>query len=283
MKSALVTGAFGLVGQHICAALEKKGYIVTRVKFDDLPHWQTYFTFDVIIHSAGYGQPLKFTQDKIKTIEINTKTTNELFRYLKPGGKFLFISSSEVYSGAQSPHKETYIGTTTPQHPRACYIEGKRCGEAICMAYKEQGVDVKIARLALAYGPGTNRGDTRVLNQFIEQALTKGRIIMKDAGEAIRTYIYVDDAVYLMLKVLFEGKDTVYNIGGESTATIRQLADMVGKITNTHVVVGRSGLEGAPSEVKLCLNRIKAEFPFTFLPLEAGLEQTIEYQKELYA
>ena len=110
-----------------------------------------------------------FTKHKLDTIAVNTSFLLKLFKYLKPNGKFLYISSSEVYSGATPSHTEEMIGTTTPQHPRACYIEGKRCGEAICTAYREQGYYVKIARLALAYGPGTKAHDTRVINEFIEK------------------------------------------------------------------------------------------------------------------
>ena len=56
-------------------------------------------TFDVIIHAAGYGQPGKFLLNPVKTISINTASTFELFEKLNPGGKFLFISTSEVYVG----------------------------------------------------------------------------------------------------------------------------------------------------------------------------------------
>ena len=127
----LITGAFGLVGTNICKVLGDT-MDITKVKFDDLNGVSGYYDF--IIHAAGYGQPIRFVEDEIATIDINTRTTRELFNLLKTDGKYLFISTSEVYSGAKTPYKESDIGTTTPQHPRACYIEGKRCGEAICSA-----------------------------------------------------------------------------------------------------------------------------------------------------
>lgn len=287
MSKLLICGAFGLVGSNICKVLERDypDVEVTKVK-----GWNPYLEvrgvgvidFDYIIHAAGYGQPQMFSKDKRQTILMNTQGTNELFSFLKEGGKFLFISTSEVYSGAKPPHKETDIGTTTPQHSRACYIEGKRCGEAICMAYSEQGYNVKIARLALAYGPGTKKGDTRVLNQFIEQALTKKEIRLMDSGKASRTYIYVDDVAELMLKILFEGKDIVYNVGGQSTVSIKGLADLIGEIVDCPVVLGKDGLVGAPSDVKLNMTKTLSEFPINFTPLMEGLNRTINYQKRLY-
>lgn len=288
-KKLLITGAYGLVGSNICKVLERD-YLeieVTKVKCDevyteDVIAYNLRNGFDYCIHAAGYGQPQMFGRDKLKTIEINTKLTSDLFDCLKPKGKFLFVSTSEVYSGAKAPYKETDIGTTTPQHPRACYIEGKRCGEAICMAYKEQGYDVKIARLALAYGPGTKKGDTRVLNQFIEQALTTGIIQLLDKGEAVRTYIYVEDAVKMMLDILFKGKDVVYNIGGESTLTIASLAHHIASIARTGVTFGIGSLLGAPSEVRLDMTKTLTEFPMNLIDMTTGLTKTIEYQKELY-
>jgi UDP-glucuronate decarboxylase len=204
MKRVTIVGAYGLVGQTLCKILERDYPEIEVCKI------KSHFTemdlnkSQYCIYAGGYGQPQMFSKDKLETIRMNTEDVSKLFDCLDEGGKYLYISTSEVYSGATPPYKETDIGTTTPQHPRACYIEGKRCGEAICMAYKEQGYDVKIARLALAYGPGTKKGDTRVLNELIEQALTTGRIKLRDDGSAKRTYCYVEDACEMMLNILFK-------------------------------------------------------------------------------
>lgn len=282
IKKILITGAYGLVGSNIRKILERDypKICVYRVKFDEII-WKMP-KMDYIIHAAGYGQPEKFSEDKLETIRINTEVIHSLVKRLQPNGKLLFVSSSEIYSGTPSPHTEDMIGTTTPQHPRACYIEGKRCGEAICMAYKEQGYDVKIARLALAYGPGTKKGDTRVLNQFIEQALTKGRIDIRDRGEANRTYIYAEDAARLLLDILFKGQDTVYNVGGFSRISIFDLATFIAKETGATVVLGDKELEGSPNDVSLDMTKTIKEFGGEFTPFEIGLPKTIEYQKQLY-
>ncbi len=285
----LITGAFGLVGSNICSLLESDypEIEITKVKFDEAIEHPEY-KFDYIIHAAGYGQPLKFSREKLNTIKINTDFIYTLFHFMKPGGKFLFVSTSEVYSGAPSPHKETDIGTTTPQHPRACYIEGKRCGEAICMAYKEQGYDVKIARLALAYGPGTKKGDTRVLNQFIEAALVHGNIHLRDEGKAVRTYCYVEDAAKQILNILFKGKDIVYNVGGINTTSILGLACEIKKITDCLVITRgvydclKTEDKSAPDDVRLDMTKTLSEFPMEFVSLDEGLKKTIEYQKTLY-
>lgn len=277
MKHLIIVGAYGLVGSTMLDVSHKffdEQMKVTKIKCDEFPGDME--MADYIIHAGGYGQPLRFTEDKIATIEINTILTINLFSYLKPGGKFLFVSTSEIYSGSKPPYKEDIMGTTTPQHPRSCYIEGKRCGESICMAYQEQGYDIKIARLALAYGP-TKLGDTRVLNQFIEQGLN-GEIKLRDSGFAIRTYCYVEDACELMWKILLWGRDVVYNVGGFSTITIAGLAEEIGHIMNARVIIPEieTPLVDAPENVRLDMTKTLKEFDQKFTSLDKGLKMTIK-------
>ncbi len=276
MKHLIITGAYGLVGQNFIFPLN---WVVTRIKFDEIP--ENCEMADYIIHGAGYGQPHKFLADEMATIRANTTLTEKLFSKLKPGGSFLFISTSEVYSGADSPYKETSIGTTTPAHPRASYIESKRCGEAICQAFRRKGYKVKIARLALAYGPGTKKGDNRVLHSIIEQAL-KGDIKLLDRGEAKRTYCYITDATKMMLNILMFGSDCVYNVGGRSEITIALLAEMIGDLTHRDIILGDKSLEGAPNDVKVDISKYEKEFgPVNFTSLLDGIIKTIEWQKTL--
>ena len=54
---------------------------------------------DVIIHAATYGQPGKFADFPDETLKLNTLSTFCLLDKLRPGNRFLFLSSSEVYDG----------------------------------------------------------------------------------------------------------------------------------------------------------------------------------------
>src|SRR3990167_1547965 len=283
-KHIIVTGAYGLIGSNFCKTIPSD-WEVTKIKGAEIPPLTE--MADYIVHGAGYGQPQKFLEDEMATIDINTRFTSDLFKYyLKPNGKFLFLSTSEVYSGLESPpFKEEQIGTTIPLHPRACYIESKRCGETICMAQRRLGVDAKVARLSLVYGEGTKKGDTRVLNQFIEQAITKGKIELLDSGTALRTYCYIDDAVKMLWGILLKGKESIYNVGGFSEVSITNLAKMIGEILNVDVVEppNKEGLIGAPQNVKLDMTKTMIEFGYKirdFTDLGMGLRKTIQWQKK---
>lgn len=315
-KTFLLTGASGLVGHYIIAAISsaskqgitpKKLYLVVQNPvpeyFDDLigtiPHEiitgdisdATFASSlpeaDYIVHAAGYGQPGKFMSNQLKTIALNTVGTLGTISKLRPDGKYLFLSTSELYSGlSNSPFSEDQIGTTNTNHPRACYIEGKRCGEAIVNAARFGGTHASSARLSLAYGPGTRRDDVRVINSFIKKAITEGKIDMLDHGTALRTYMYITDAVKCMFNILFFGTKDIYNIGGISRTSIKNLAEDIGNILGVKVGLpdqAAQGVVGAPEDVSLDMNRVETEFgKLDYVPIHEGLGKTISWQKMLY-
>lgn len=313
-KSILITGGTGLIGSYFLYTLKKlnnvsryktKVYVVIH---NGIPGWLSFLDdsewaeiikgdlsdasfceslpcSDYIIHAAGYGQPGMFLQDKIKTIRMNAQTTDILLSKLTSDGKFLFVSTSEIYSGSPNiPYTEKDYGCTTPQHGRGCYIEGKRCGEAICMAYRERGRNVKIGRVSLAYGPCFKKGDKRVLNNFIEKGTT-GVIKLLDSGSSGRIYCYAADTVEMLWNVLLRGTEPVYNIGGESQTTILGLAEKIAGIMNVSVEIPdvSEGLAEAPEAVGMNIDKVKLEFgKREFVPLDEGLQRTVLWYQNEY-
>lgn len=306
-KNVLVTGATGIVGIYMLACLaqvQKKynikiyiwnkneipAYLRSSFRFEhvkityDLTEEKSFenlMNFDYIIHAAGYGQPAKFLDDKIKTIKLNTSSTIGLLNKLSKDGKFLFVSTSELYNGLEKEFvTENDIGSTSPDNPRACYIEGKRTGETICHSYIEKGYNVKIARLSLGYGPGTKTGDGRVLNSFIEKGIKNNKITLMDAGQAIRTYCYITDVVEMFWNILLFGKEHTYNVGGKSEITIDGLAKMIGNKMNKEVIFPKvtQSMKGAPGIVRISIDRYLKEFnKKDFVSLDYGLDRTIAW------
>ncbi len=240
---------------------------------------------DIVIHAGGYAQPGKFLDDPIKTMMLNTASTYYLSLKVRDGGVFLFLSSSEVYSGLTGKnHREDEIGTSNPSHPRAPYIEGKRGGEAIGqILFKEGRIKALSARVSLIYGPGFRNGDSRVLNSFIEKALLTHEISMIDSGEAIRTYCYISDAVFQLSKIISCGTKSTYNIGGISRISVRDLAQIIAGQTGSVLKVPQSGasINGAPKEVSMDLGEIMSLCQnLVFTNLEDGIAQTIRWYSD---
>lgn len=271
---------------HVQAVIERGRFSLLRADLGDFRDYERLPEADVIIHGAGYAQPLRFMSNPGSTLQINTAATLALLQKVRAGGHFLFMSSVQVYTGVHGGVcREAVVGTTTPAHPRASYIEGKRAGEAACYAFRSQGLHATAARLGDIYGPGTRTGDKRALNSFIEQALTEGEIRMLDAGNAVRTYGYVSDAIEAMWKVLLNGRETVYNVGGCSLTTIADLARTVARLAGVRVTMGpaAASVAGSPEAFRLDLTKVETEFGRPeYVDLEQGLATTIDWQRGLY-
>ena len=275
-KSILITGSTGMIGTYLMACLDKIYPIEIYTTKYDLSNYiigeHALLKADYIIHAAGYAQPSKYLLDPIKTLKINTTVTHQLLDRLNLGGKFLFISTGQI----------TNMQDTN--HPRACYLESKRCGEVIVNAYRSKGIDAKSARLSLAYGPGTRANDTRAMNSFIQQGIINKSIDLLDDGKAKRTYCYISDAIEMLWNILLHGKESVYNIGGRSKTTIGDLAKQIGYYLDAPVnFSNKLSLLGSPEDENLDISKYENEFgDMDFTPLKTGLINTIEWQEELY-
>lgn len=287
-KRVLVTGATGMIGRIIVATL--KGFGGIKVLEAD-SSWHIGEALkanaDYVIHGAGYAQPAKFMAEPLDTIDLNTNWTLKLSNALRKDGRMIFLSTSEVCNGnVRQLHTEDDIGTTSPAHIRAAYIESKRCGEAIVHAARAAGKNITAARVSLSYGPGVKRGDTRVINEFITQALKVGQIVLQDGGQARRTYCYVTDTVEMILNILMRGDRPVYNVGGEGEVTVLTLARRIAaQVPGTDVKAPRGlgvAFTGAPAHVTLDMSRTKQAFrKFDFVRLDDGLTRTIAWHRAL--
>ncbi len=172
-QKALVTGGAGFIGSWICDFLISQGASVICV--DDMSTGlsrnivslgrNSRFKFlrtdvgkglkpsvkcDLIFHLASHPSPEEYQKHPIETALTNSEGTRNILEIArKNDAPFLFASSSEVYGDAKVvPTPETYWGNVNPIGPRSCYDEGKRFGEALCMAYhRAYGLDVRITRI----------------------------------------------------------------------------------------------------------------------------------------
>jgi UDP-glucuronate decarboxylase len=302
-----VSGATGLIGMHLMAmlyVLKREGYKIEAFgQFHSEPAVYTrelaalggfelyhdswgFPESDMIIHSAGYGQPVAFMAQAAETIWANTTITERLLQSMNPTGRFLFVSSNEVYHGLPKEFaREEDIGTTTPYHPRAGYIEGKRAGEAITYAYRKNGVNAMSARLNLTYGPGARANDKRALSNFIDQAIKTGHIEMKFSGREMRTCSYAKDTAIMLWRVLLHGTKAVYNTGEKSTTTIAELATVVASLTNSTISIPNEDKElpGSHALPRMDVSLMEADLgKVDYMPLEEGLSRTIAWHRKLY-
>ena len=304
-KTFLITGSNGLIGNYFVNLLSVandlyhtniKAYCISKHDpvwrdsnfvyiSQDLSRPFVFHSYiDYVVHCACYARPKKFLENELETITLNVDATGTLLDIAKDNkSKFLFLSSSAIYGNPPSseiPTKENYPGNSLPSNGRAAYAESKRMGETLCYVYQRNyGVAINIARIALVYGPGLTLLDERVMGNFMKKAIVDKHIKLLDEGKNRHTYCYITDAVNMMLNIMLQGKDVLYNVGGIETVSIYEMAQMIAGYCGATCEPGAStGLNDAPDIVKLDISKVCNEFGITKLtPFPEGLKRTIDW------
>src|SRR5215217_7558656 len=248
----LVTGGAGFIGSHLCERLLIEGHhvicldnfftgrreniehLLENEQFETLRHDVTeplFIEVDQIYNLACPASPIHYQYNPVKTVKSNVLgTMNMLVLAKRLRARILQASTSEVYGEPSiHPQPESYWGNVNPIGPRSCYDEGKRVAETLMMDYHRQnGVDIRIARIFNTYGPRMAESDGRVVSNFIVQALSGGPITIYGDGSQTRAFCFVDDLVDGLMRLMSaDGVHEPVNLGNPGEFSIRELADEI--------------------------------------------------------
>ncbi|MBR3376574.1 MAG: NAD-dependent epimerase/dehydratase family protein [Mogibacterium sp.] len=317
-KSILISGATGMVGKFLVDVLMTKNeeglgctiFALSRNaqkaqdrfskwRGDDLLKFISYDinkplvredlgTINYVLHMASNTHPMQYSTDPIGTITTNIIGVQNLldFAVKHHAARLAFASSNEIYGenrGDVELFDEDYCGYINSNTMRAGYPESKRCGEALCQAYKAQkGLDVVIPRLTRTYGPTMLMSDTKAISQFIRKGIAGEDIVLKSAGTQYYSYTYVADAVSGLLYVLLKGESgEAYNIADQrSDIMLKDLATIIAGIAGKEVVfelpdaVEAAGYSKA-TKARLDGSKLKELGWRAQYDMKSGLERTI--------
>lgn len=188
----------------------------------------------VYIHAASPAGIRKRHEDPVNTFLANVKGAENMLNLAmnNPCCFFLFLSSVDIYGKMDSSErlKEDMSGYLDPLNIRNVYSCGKRAAETLCKAYQmKYDLPVFLVRPFQIIGPGPELDDGRLHIDFISQMLKDDQIVLKSDGTAIRTFMYITDAVIAMLTVMLKGSPgEAYNIVDEKgEASVQELADIM--------------------------------------------------------
>ena len=311
-RKFLVTGGAGFLGSWLCETVLSSGgkvYCIDNVStgsLENVHHLRRNKRFilrraDVtkngrpreklhyILHFASRTSPEDYQKHPIDTLLTNSAGTEKTLELARRNDSVLLnASSSEVYGNSEVvPTPETYFGHVNPIGPRSCYDEGKRFGEALCIAYhKTYGLDIRIARIFNSYGPRM-RADgayARAVPRFIRQALAGEDITVYGDGYQTRSFCYVTDAITAILKTLQTPsmKGEVVNIGNPEEISILTLAEKIKSLTNSKSrIIFHPHPQDDPQ--RRCPDITKAKEKLKWQPsvtLEEGLRKTISSYRQ---
>lgn len=304
-KKALVTGAAGFLGSHLCRRLLSEGYEVTAIdnlftgtkeniydlldnpRFSFVLHDVTHpfwGQFDEIYNLACPASPFHYQHNPVETLKTSVLgMMNMLELALKTKAKVLHTSTSEVYGDPLvHPQVESYWGNVNTIGIRSCYDEGKRCAETLAADYRRQwGVDVRMVRIFNTYGPNMHPKDGRVISNFIMQALHNEDITIFGDGSQTRSFQYVDDLIEAIRRLMnVENPPLVMNVGNPGEYTMLDLAENVLKLIpeSTSKIVFESLPEDDPKKRKPDITLAKETLGWEpKVSLVDGLKKTIEY------
>ena len=243
---------------------------------------------DYVLHLASNTHPLQYATDPIGTITTNMMGLQNMleFAVAHHAVRFAFASSNEIYGenrGDTELFDENYCGYINSNTMRAGYPESKRCGEALCQAYKAQkNLDVVIPRFTRSYGPTMLMSDTKAISQFIKKGVAGEDIVLKSAGTQFYSYQYMADSVSGLLTILLCGENgEAYNIAEEhSDIMLKDLAQIIAGINGKDVVfeipdaVEAAGYSTA-TKARLDGRKLQALGWKPMYDIRAGIERTI--------
>ena len=314
MKQALVCGGGGFIGHHLARKLKSLGYWVRSVdlkypefspkdEVDDFvigdlrdPEvWQKILDrdFDEVYQLAADmgGAGFVFTGENDADIMHNSALINlNCLYYLKEKkfkGKVFYSSSACIYpeykqTDPQNPglkEEDAY-----PAAPDSEYCWEKLFSERMYLAFnRNYGINVRIARFHNIFGPeGTYEGGREkapaALCRKVALAPDGGEIEIWGDGEQTRSFLYIDECVEGVLRLMDSDFLGPVNIGSDEMISINNLAKMIMEIAGKNLTIkhipGPLGVRGRNSDNTL----IKEKLGWApSKPLRDGIEKTYNW------
>lgn len=306
MKKTLITGITGFAGSHLAELLLKEGYEVygttrPRSKTEHIDHIRDDLTLidadlvdshslytvlsdvkpDYIFHLAAQAFVPTSWSSPATTMEANVIGSIHLFeavRRAKIEPIIQIACSSEEYGLV---HKdETPIGENNELRPLSTYAVSKIGMDFLgYQYYKSYGM--KIIRTRGFNHTGPRQGDVYVCSTFAKQVALiesgkKKPVIKVGNLESYRDFTDVRDMVraYLLSVEKCEPGD-VYNIAAEKAWKIRDVLDMLIKMSDKEISIEEDPARMRPSDVELLIGDATKFKNITGWKTEIPFEQTL--------
>jgi nucleoside-diphosphate-sugar epimerase len=284
-KRILVTGAGGFIGHHLVKRLKKDGHWVRGADLK-LPEYETSAADEMEVLdlrqeenclsatrggidevynlAADMGGIGYITANHADISRNNILINAHMLEASRQNAvkRFLFSSSACVYNQAKQkdpevkPLKEE---DAYPADPEPGYGWEKLFAEELCRYYyRDFGFETRIVRFHNVYGPlGTYEGGKEkapaAISRKVALAEDGREIEVWGDGEQTRSFMYVDDCVEGLIRLMASNHREALNLGTDELITINRLVDLIAriagkKINKCHNLTGPQGVRGRNSD-----------------------------------
>ncbi len=253
MATVLVTGASGMLGQHLVPMLENRGYQVLSPSRDDVDltdaaATSAYIqsnTIDAVVHCAAYVAGIASSKaSKHHSFDVNVSMGMNLIRSCLDNGisTLLNVGSATVYpSDAPQPLSETSLGQGAFEGPIEGYALSKYVVYRACtMANEQFDVAFKTILPCNLFGPFDNFSlETGHMLPAILHRMHQAKeqdnapIVIWGDGSAKREFLYAPDLADFICFSLenFEALPEVMNVGSGMEVSVKEMHQHMAKIT----------------------------------------------------
>lgn len=311
MKRILVNGAGGFIGGHLVKRLKREGFWVRGADLKEHEFAQTeadefllgdlcdqdfvqqalegideVYQLAADMGGAGYI----FTGEHDANVMRNSATINlNTLEYGVRGGvkRFFYSSSACIYpeyNQRDPDNPKCSEESAYPAAPDSEYGWEKLFSERLYLSYhRNYKVDVRVARFHNIFGPeGTWRGGREkspaALCRKIAEAQDGGEIEIWGDGKQTRSFLYVEECVEGIRRLMKSDFLGPVNLGSEEMVTINQLAELIMEIAGRKLSIrhipGPLGVRGRNSDNALIREKLNWA---PSRPLREGLEKTYEW------
>jgi nucleoside-diphosphate-sugar epimerase len=201
--------------------------------------------------------------------------------------KIFYSSSACVYPefnqiDPNNPNCEE--SSAYPAQPDSEYGWEKLFSERLYFAYnRNYNIPVRVARFHNIFGPeGTWRGGKEkapaAICRKVAETSNNGEIEVWGDGQQTRSFLYIDECIEAVRRLVQSDFIGPVNIGSEEMVTIKKLIEITSKIAgkkiNIKYINGPTGVRGRNSDNTLIRNKLSWDYK---QPLESGIAKTYEW------